>query len=754
VNATVQVQTADGTATTAGNDYTAAGPTTLTFAPGQATRTFVVNVTGDNTPEQNETFLVNLSAASGATIGDNQASGIITNDDGVSFAINDVTQAEGNGPGTTAFTFVVTMTGATSLTPTVTAQTSNGTATAPGEYTAVGPTILSFAPGVTQRNFIVQVTGDTVFEPNEQFFVDLSAPTDGTIADAQGVGTITNDDNSPVLTINDATITEGNSGTSTATFTVSKTGGTEFNTTVQVQTADQTASAGTDYVAVALSTLTFLPSELTRTVTVTVTGDTTFEANVTFAVNLLNPTNAIIGDSLGVGTITNDDAAPAFSINDVTVIEGNSGTVNAVFTVNKTAAATALNATVQVATADGTATAGTDYVALTTTLTFTPAQTSQTVTVTVNGETAFEADETFFVNLSSPTNATISDNQAIGTITNDDSSNTAPVAVDDTATTTMHTAVVINVISNDTDDKGVIPASVTPAASPNGSLSVNTTTGQITYTPNFGFFGTDQFTYTVSDLEGLPSNPATVTVTVNRADPNAILISLLPDPNNPGETALVILGNDNSGTIRVVKSGDDVKVMAGLGVLGTFSPTGSIVIFGNGGDDKIQIGKGIELPVIVHGGDGNDRLTGGSSAAVLIGGDGNDRLIGGKGRNLLIGGDGQDTLRGGAADDILIGGTTLHDNSPDALSEIMDIWSASGTTYTQRIASIVASPYPLDMVTVFDDNLADTLVGSSGSDWFFFGENDRVRLGGRLLDFRRLGAGWVTTIVPNTLVKT
>jgi CSLREA domain-containing protein len=112
--------------------------------------------------------------------------------------------------------------------------------------------------------------------------------------------------------------------------------------------------------------------------------------------------------------------APTLSINDVMVSEGNSGTVNAVFTVSLSNTS-AQTVTVQYATANGTATAPSDYTATSGTLTF-PANTptlTQAITVQVKGDTLFESNETFFVNLNNPTNATLADGQGIGTILND-----------------------------------------------------------------------------------------------------------------------------------------------------------------------------------------------------------------------------------------------------------------------------------------------------------------------------------------------
>src|SRR5262249_4772982 len=116
-----------------------------------------------------------------------------------------------------------------------------------------------------------------------------------------------------------------------------------------------------------------------------------------------------------------DDLPPSLSINDVTQPEGNSGTTSFVFTVSLSQAS-GKTVTVNYATADGTATAGSDYTAASGTLSFAPGDLSKTVTVLVNGDTAVEPDETFFVKLTNLTNATIAVGQGTGTILNDDSS--------------------------------------------------------------------------------------------------------------------------------------------------------------------------------------------------------------------------------------------------------------------------------------------------------------------------------------------
>jgi hypothetical protein len=109
---------------------------------------------------------------------------------------------------------------------------------------------------------------------------------------------------------------------------------------------------------------------------------------------------------------------PSISINDVSIGEGDSGTKLANFTVTLSSASD-LTVTVNFATANGTANSS-DYQSTSGTVTFNPTQTSQTISVTLNADTAFEPDDTYFVNLSSAGNASIADNQGLGTIVNDD----------------------------------------------------------------------------------------------------------------------------------------------------------------------------------------------------------------------------------------------------------------------------------------------------------------------------------------------
>ena len=213
-----------------------------------------------------------------------------------------------------------------------------------------------------------------------------------------------------------------NENTGAATITVNRVGGTNSTITVDYATSNGTAIAGTDFTTIS-GTLTFLNGETSKTISVPIINDTMDEPNETFNVALSNPTGGalLLAPSSAIVTITDDDNPPTVSINDISLAEGNSGTTNFIFTISLSQPS-GFNVSVNYATANGTATAGIDYASTGGTVNFSSAlaETSKTVTVAVTGELTVEINETFFVDLSNPTSATIADSQGVGTITDDD----------------------------------------------------------------------------------------------------------------------------------------------------------------------------------------------------------------------------------------------------------------------------------------------------------------------------------------------
>jgi hypothetical protein len=416
---TVNYATADDTATTADSDYASASGL-LTFTPGQTSKTFDVTANGDTKNEADETFFVNLSGATNATIADGQGVGTITNDDPVpSISVNDQILGEGD-VGTSTMTFNVSLSNPSGQTVTVDYTTNDGTATvADSDYVAATGT-LTFDPGDTTKTVDVTINGDTKKEADQDFTLDLSNPTNATISDDEGVGTITNDDPVPDASIADASVAEGDAGTNTLSFDVTLSHASDDTVTVDWATTDGTATtADGDYVA-GSGTVTFDPGDTTKTVDVTVNGDTTYEADEDLTVTLANAGSAGLADDTATGTITNDDQVPDISIDDQSANEGNAGTSTMTFSVTLSNPSDQ-TITVDYTTNDGTATVGSDYETSSGTVTFDPGDTAKTVDVTIDGDTTNEADETFTVDLSGVTGtANLLDGSGQGTITNDD----------------------------------------------------------------------------------------------------------------------------------------------------------------------------------------------------------------------------------------------------------------------------------------------------------------------------------------------
>jgi hypothetical protein len=409
---TVNYTTANGTAL-GGNDYLATSGT-LTFANGQTSKAILVPVIGDLVNEPTETFSVNLQNAKHASIADGQAIVTVVDNDQPTIRINDVSAPEGN-TGTTPFAFTVTLSAASTTPVTVNWATANGTAVAGSDYQAASGT-LTFAPGQTSQTVTVLVNGDRLGELSEKFFVNLSSPTNARIADGQAVASIMDDE--PRISIGDIFGAEGNSGTTPFTFSVTLSNAYDAPVAVDYATSNGTAAADSDYAA-ASGSLTFAAGEISKTLTVLVNGERLGEMNETFFVNLSNPSSARVYVGQGAGMIVDDD--PRISIGDVSALEGNDGTTELTFTLTLSTASD-VPVTVAYATADGTAEAGSDYQAASGTLTFAPGESSQTVTVLVNGDGLAEPDETFIVSLtlSDPTNAGIADGQGVGTVTDDE----------------------------------------------------------------------------------------------------------------------------------------------------------------------------------------------------------------------------------------------------------------------------------------------------------------------------------------------
>ena len=438
----VKVATIDGTAA-AGSDYVALPLTTVSFSPGQVTRAVAVTVNGDTSVEGDEAFTLGLTNAVGGTISRGSGTATITDDDRDSVVVDDVVVAEGRG-GTRLATFTLTRSGATGNTASVKVASASGTAIAGSDFRALPLTTVAFAAGETTRTIIVSVKGDTATEDDETFRLNLSAPVGTTIGDASGSATILNDD-ATSIGVDDLTVTEGNSGTTPATFTLTRHGDISGTSSVDVVTDNLTATAGSDYTAVPVTTITFAAGEATKSVAVAVKGDTADESNETFHLVLTNPVGASIDDQEGIATIADDEGAPQaapttyVTIDDVAVGEGSGAGTSAVLTLTRTGDVSGTSS-VHVDTADAGATSA-DYSPVSTTVSFAAGQTARTVTIPVTGDAVPESTEALLAVLSAPAGASISKSFGSVTILDDDvafvGAQDAIVVEGDSGTTTV-----------------------------------------------------------------------------------------------------------------------------------------------------------------------------------------------------------------------------------------------------------------------------------------------------------------------------
>ena len=231
---------------------------------------------------------------------------------------------------TSVMTFIVTLSDASAQTVSVNYATSNGSAVAPNDYTASIGT-LNFLPGVISQPISVTISGDLIFEPDETFTTTLSLPVNATIATGTATGTIRNDDAQPTISLNDRQLIEGNAGSAPMVFTVSLANPSSEPVTVEFASSDGSASALDDYQPSG-GTLTFAPLQTTRTLTVTINGDTFIEPDETFTITLSLPTNATIGDGTGVGTILNDEPLFSFTKTAVSDVPAPPAPLNASYT--------------------------------------------------------------------------------------------------------------------------------------------------------------------------------------------------------------------------------------------------------------------------------------------------------------------------------------------------------------------------------------------------------------------------------------
>ncbi len=497
------------------DDYTVPATLTVTIPAGDSSASITVATVEDTTNEPQETFEVNITGAetdttnTGLTVTTPQGIGTIDDDDPVpTVSIDSVTVDEGDNA-----VFTVSLTNPSSEDITVTFTVDDATAVVTDDYTVPATLTVTIPAGDSSASITVATVEDTTNEPQETFEVNITgAETDTTntaltVTTPQGIGTINDDDPVPTVSIDSVTVDEGDN----AVFTVSLTNPSSEDITVTFTVDDATAVVTDDYTVPATLTVTIPAGDSSASITVATVEDTTNEPQETFEVNITGAETDTTNTALtvttpqGIGTINDDDPVPTVSIDSVTVDEGD----NAVFTVSLTNPSSE-DITVTFTVDDATAVVTDDYtVPATLTVTIPAGDSSASITVATVEDTTNEPQETFEVNITNAetdttnTTLTVTTDQGIGTINDDD-----PVPT-----------VSIDSVTVDEGDNAVFTVSLT-----------NPSSEDITVT-----FTVDDATAVVTDDYTVP---ATLTVTIPAGDSSAsITVATVEDTTNePQET--------------------------------------------------------------------------------------------------------------------------------------------------------------------------------------------------------------------------
>ena len=404
----VQYATTNGTAQ-AGLDYKGTNGT-LAFAPNIVSKTISIPIINDTAVEGSEVFYVNLSNPVGALLGplSNATVNLLDNDLGgiIQFSTTNYPVTEA-GP---VATITITRTGGAASGVTVEFVTSNGTATAGADYTAVVSNLV-FAANEVSKTVNIPVWNDSLDETNETVNLILRNPTGGASLGTRSNAllTITDNDVGGIIQFSLAAYSISETG-GLATITVTRTGGMASDVSVDFATSNLTATAGADYTATN-GTLHFASNQLSATFQIPITNDALPEGNETVALKLRNATGgAVLGAiSNAVLTILDDESSVSFTNATYTVTEaGPSISINVV-----RSGSMLTTVGVSFSTVNGSAISTNDYRGTNGTLSFPPGVTFKTITIPIANDTIVEGNEDFRVILHTPTGGVL-----LGTITN------------------------------------------------------------------------------------------------------------------------------------------------------------------------------------------------------------------------------------------------------------------------------------------------------------------------------------------------
>ena len=401
-------------------------PLRMVFSPGTLQTNLAVSVIGDVLPESPEKFFLNVSKAFNILVTDPQGEAIILDDDVSNLTISGITVEEGD-EGQQLALFEVIASPPSQAAINVSYATRDGTATvADGDYETTSGE-LRFEPGQNTTELIrVPVNGDLRVESDESFVVVLSNANNAALSNPSAMGVILNDDLAlSKLTLSDAEVIEGTSGTSDARFAIALDVATSREISFNVTTADGTAKAPGDYRGIRNEVYTIPVGAMSSEIVIDVNGDAIYELGEEFSLAISEVTGAEVSVGEATGMILDDDQAPRLSVNDVSAKEGDSGISAMVFTIvleGESEVAGSVAYTME----DRTAVSPADYKSGEGALQFAPGVTTANITVEIVGDTDIESDEAFGLMLSNPKHLRVAREEVSGGILNDDV-NTPPI---------------------------------------------------------------------------------------------------------------------------------------------------------------------------------------------------------------------------------------------------------------------------------------------------------------------------------------
>ncbi len=409
---TVRYATSNGSAAS-GSDYTATSGT-LTFAPGETSKTFSIPIINDVLVEPSETIQLTLSAPVSATLGTQRTATVsITDNDVPTVSFSQASKSASEA--TTSASFTVTLSSASTKSVTVKYALANGgTATSGADFTLPAGT-LTFAPGEVSKTIAFTIANDTQDENDETLKIGLSTPSNATLGSVSvATYTIVDNDASPAARFDFRTATGAPTSTvdaseSTSRITVpiilSAAAGRPITVNISAATGG-TAILGTDF-SLSSSSVTFAPGETSKTVTLNITNDLLNEALETIRLALSSTTATIGTGSTAVVNLVDNDPAPTVSFEAATS-SGSEGIANPQSVRVKLSAPSGQRVTVRYAfTASGSTATSADFTLPSGTLTFEPGETIKMIPLVIIQDQVVESTELIRMTLSSPTNAVL-----------------------------------------------------------------------------------------------------------------------------------------------------------------------------------------------------------------------------------------------------------------------------------------------------------------------------------------------------------